>query len=547
MQPLSRRDDRRSRQQCEAQGKSTVAAVVNVVELGAEGRDDVFFETDAVPPPVGSQDSHTESWDAIRDSGISPLNVSTLDCTPSFREEFIAGAKLLGLGRKRMPELVPQMLTVADAVNANPRFLGLLLPRRSSKTTSLFALAMGRVSTREDYLVGYTMATTATKARQRFRNDVAAPLEIMFPDKKTRPFVINYAGGSESIRWNNGSIFQFLAPKGEAFRSDAWDLIIIDEAGEAEPELTEDLISGALATMDTRPDSTLIAAGTAGLFRDGNLLWDMLEDGRVGKNRTGIVEYAAPPTTSLRDIDDWESAKTLVLAAHPGIGTLTDLETIESNFEKLRPEQFLREYLSIFAKLGGSSFIDFGAWSAMGTSDPLPAPPKHFRLAFKVHPLQTSASIVAVWRDAQRVVHIGVLDHRKGVAWLHERLLGLSRKYGLPIVYDSGNNVDTVVTERLERARPRPKFEPQAWNAVSTAAATLLQEIDGGNVAHYAQPELDEAVRLAVKRGTKDSKRWAFGRGPVETSDITALEAASLALRAYDEAKPRVPIAIVTA
>ena len=174
----------------------------------------------------------------------------------------------------------------------------------------------------------------------------------------------------------------------------------------------------------------------------------------------------------------------------------------------------------------------------------MPPPPSHFRLAFKVHPLQTSASIVAVWRVNGKV-HAGVLDHRRGVAWLYSQLLLLSRKYRVPIVYDNGNSVDTAEVEKLQRAKPRPPLEPQNWNQVSTAAATLLKEIESLNVEHYGQPDLDEGIRIVVKRGTRDSKRWGFGREN-EEDDITGVEAMALALRAYDEAKPRVPIRLIT-
>jgi hypothetical protein len=524
-----------------------------------------LFEYGPVPPPVGSNVSHTDAprktweelvsegiciddWETFRDSGISPLNISELSNSEEGRREFLTGALMLGLGRKRMPHLAPQMLLVADALNANPTHLGVLLARRSSKTTSLLAVALGRVASRPGYLACYVMATTATKARQRFLSDIVAPLEELWPDEKTRPFKINRAGGSESIVWmheGGRSRFQVLAPKGDAFRSDAWDLIILDEGGEASPEMSEDLTTGALSTMDTRDDATLVVAGTAALYRDGNLLWDMLEDGREKRNLTGIVEFAAPPTTSVRDIETWEQARALVLRAHPGIGFLTRLEIIEIRYNKLTHAAFLIEYLSIFAKLGGSSFIDAEHWAGMGQDGKLPTPPAHFRMAFAVHPNQTSACIVAAWRVKGKA-HLLVLEHRNGVNWLAPKQVALARKYKLPVVTDVGNSVNVTELDRMKRAKPPVRSDPQNWNAVSAAAAELLKLIDAGDVVHYNQDMLDEAVRVAVKRGTKESKKWGFGRGSDEENDITPLEAGALALRAYDESKPRQKQEIIT-
>jgi hypothetical protein len=420
-----------------------------------------------------------------------------------------------------------------------PQFMGVLLPRRSSKTTSLFALALGRIEARPEYLVAYTMATTATKARQRFINDIVGPLEKLYPDEKTRPFKVDRGGGREKITWiheEGNSILQFLTPKGDAFRSDSWDLIIMDEGGEADPEMSEDLDAGALSTMDTREDATLIIAGTAGSYRDGNLLWDVLEKGRKGAKNYAIVEFAAPAETTANDIGTWEEARALVLAAHPGIGTLTTLDIIETRYEKMstRLGSFLREYLSIFARLGGSMFIDPVKWAAMKSPGKQPQPPEHFRIAFVVHPLQTSASIVAAWR-VEGKAHLLVLEHGKGVAWVRAKYLHLARKYKLPVVTDTGNNVNMSELEKLQRIKPKLQFDLPTWAQVAAAAATLMQQIEDNN------------VRVVVKRGSKNTKMWAFGRGAIEENDITPIEAASLALRAYDHAKKHVPVAIITA
>lgn len=86
--------------------------------------------------------------------------------------------------------------------------------------------------------------------------------------------------------------------------------------------------------------------------------------------------------------------------------------------------------------------------------------------------------------------------------------------------------------------RPAIRLTPQRWGDVSTAASLLTKEIQSENVHHWGEESLSSAVRLATKRGTRESKRWAFGR-PSDEDDITSLEAAAIALRLFDEAPPR--------
>lgn len=486
-------------------------------------------------PALATEVFYPEQWDSVRDAGISPLHQSELDSDPSRRQEFIEGATLLGVhgGRK---ELKPQQYRLADVCNRGHNYVGILLPRRSTKTTTLLALALGRCASREDYLVGYTTCTTGQKARDRFRKDIVPVLERLYPDPATRTFKIRKAGGSERIEFDNGSIFQVLPPMGESFRSDAFDLIILDEAGEASPEMTEDLMAGALPTLDTRPEAQIIVAGTAAKFRKGNLLWDTLEDGRAGKPSTGVLEYAAPDTTDMADLDDWEKVKDLALAAHPGIGVLTTIDVMRDRWEKLSRRQFAEEYLSIFGTDGSvQAFLNMEQWNAHAETGDLPEMPtdRTVGLAITVHPDQSCAAITAAWRDDKGRACLLVVDYRTGTDWLAKRAKELAAKSRGTIVYDSVGPV-TVTVEALQRMRPRPKLAPQTWQNVATAAALLAKEIDDGNLVHWSQEELTSAVQLVTKRGTPTSNRWAFGRREPGHS-IIAAEGASLALRWADE------------
>lgn len=492
-------------------------------------------------PALAAHVFYTERWNTVRDSGILPLNQSELNEDLALRSEFLEGARLLGVtGRNKHPQ--PQQLRLSDALNARYRRMAILLPRRSAKSTSIFAVALGRCASREDYAVAYTQMTTGQDARRRFRKDVIQVMERLFPNKEENPWKLFRGSGSERIEFANGSSISVLVPEADAFRGDAYDMVILDEAGAATPEMSEDIVQGLLPTLDTRPGAQLVIAGTAAEYRQGNILWDSLQRARDGKTGAGIVEYASPDETDMTELDTWEGAKALVLAAHPGISTeaapdnLTDLDIAQERWEELSHGQFAREYLSLFGTEGAAQyFLNQEQWLAHGTDDKLPDMPtdRAVGLAITVHPDQSCAAIVAAWRDDKGRACLLLVDYRTGTDWLAKRAKELASKLRATVIYDNAGPV-LVTVEALQRMRPRPKLAPQTWANVSTAAALLSKEISDGRIAHWNQPELNTAVQLVTKRGTPTSNRWAFGRREPGHS-IIAAEGASLALRWVDE------------
>ncbi|MFC5930210.1 hypothetical protein D6T64_05660 [Cryobacterium melibiosiphilum] len=492
-------------------------------------------------------------WENLRDSHTPPHYVSAFTGAEEYRDEFLMGAHAFGLIDKdgSNSKLKPQQLVMADAANAvdadgrplSP-FLGVLIPRRSAKTTTALALVIGRCLARPNYLVAFTLCTSGLMARKRFHSDIVPVLEKAYPHEATRPFKFYKSGGSESINFTNGSRFVVVSPHGESFRSEAFDCVLVDEAGEASLTMGEDLLAGILPTLDTRPDSQVITCGTAGTFRTGQLLWDTLSDGRDGKPGSGIVEWSGPEYLTAEDVETWELTEPIVRAAHPGIDTLTTISAIERNYRKLPRDKFIREYLSIFEQVGATvGIIRPEKWAAAELNDDLPEPPAHFALAIAASPNQAYASIVAAWREDGEA-RILLLDHRSGVKWLAPRALELARKYKVPVAHDTVGVV-LVEVEELQRAKPRPRLQPQTFRNVITAAALLIKEIDTGNLKHYGQTVLDEHAAIVKKRMTGKTS-WAFGRTDYD-DDISAVEAASLALRAYDGTPIRGKVMLITA
>lgn len=509
--------------------------------------DDEFFEDRHNPRPK-AQKSLLAVWSGpaeYRDSGVPPLHVSSFEGSRQGRLDYERGMDFLGLTKRN-----PQGYVLADAINATTDegkplnvITGVCVPRRAGKTTSFWAITLGRMLRIEDYQVGFTGATQV-KARERFMRDVYDRIVAKWDlSDEACPVKVGIAmGGTYLLVKATRARLTIMAPAAESVRGDSYDLFGIDEGQEFEDASGKALLGAIMPTFDTRDEmSQLIVMGTAGEDQSG-LLWDVLEMGREGK--AGIVEYAANPFTPDHEegepIEGTTSDPAVWQQAHPGIGNLTPLKAVQRNFDTLSLEAFKREYLGLWPAGSASRFINPTDWDACKVGGDLPELPTHWTLGFAVHPEQRYASIVAAWRDEKGLAHIGVLDSREGVRWIAASLSGYYKKHRKAIVYDSASAGANVEIEGLNRTL-RPRVAPQSWPNVSTAASLATKLIRTHGLRHHDQPALNEAVASATRRGTANSSRWAFGRIDYG-SDITSLEAGAMALRYLDETPERQPL-----
>jgi hypothetical protein len=374
-----------------------------------------FYGSDVEPPPSalsaaslpGEVADHPlldeSAWLALRDSGIEPLEASEMVTTFESRAGFLVGAWLLDRSVKGglLANLKAQMLREVDVLAAGHFKNAIILPRRSSKTTTLWCVLLGRCWLEEMHMAGYSMLTTQKKTAERYRIDVYGPIVRKWPDPDTRPVKVYKGNGTERVEFSNpsgdGSVLAILSPDGEAFRSGAYDTLVADEGGAASIEMGEDITSAVLPAFDTRPDGQFIVAGTAAKYRDGNILWDTLNDPKAGKLR-----YTVPDTVDPEELEAWEAddehpkarVREIIERMHPGVDSgLTTLEKIEDNFRTFKPDQFQEEYLGLFGQEGSTAaLIPQPQWLGAGVDGAMPEVPDRFTWALAVHPDQDRKS-----------------------------------------------------------------------------------------------------------------------------------------------------------
>ncbi|MFJ6534421.1 terminase large subunit domain-containing protein [Microbacterium sp. NPDC091662] len=488
-----------------------------------------------IPQKASPEDLRSEeAWIAFRSLALEPLEHSELVTNEQTRAEFIEGCRLLGL-----TFVFPHQLLIADVLNAGKRTNGALLPRQVGKTKTLTIITLGRCALRPKYNAAFTMTTAAGKAHEVFGQSVVDELEALWPDESTRPFKLYRAPGRAYVSFPNGSRFAVKSPKGASFRGSSYDLVWVDEAGEATLSVGEDILGAVMpafiataALRDYPPQ--LVATGTAGSYRKGQLLWSALQD------LNGRLRYAFPDLTVEEDLASWDDrAGELVRAMHPGLECGLALEADIREFFELEStsvERFLREYGGIFGTdLVGDAIVSPEDWEAAGldTDPSAVTPPTRFALAYGMDRDGKHGSVVAAWRDELGHAHLLSMKHRDGTDWVAEKVYELAQRYKVPVAYDTVNAFARSEADKLERARPRTKLHPQTTREVSTAAALLVDDAANGRVRHYRQPAMDDAAAKAVKRGFRQSTSWGIGPSHPD-DDVSALEAAALALRLYD-------------
>jgi phage terminase large subunit-like protein len=454
----------------------------------------------------------------------------------------VTGYALLGMELLPQGELVAAVLE-AQRDDGRPLYkdITVQIPRRSTKTTTIQAVLLGRCSARPGYKVIQT-AQDGTRASMVFM-DMVRTMEMVDPrEPKERDWKVFASTGREYIQWKNGSRWWVAPPKASSFRGLAADVLFFDEAGEYDLALTAELQAGALPVMDTRPSGQIIKAGTPGLSRDG-LFWSSLEAARAQPERYGIVDYSATDSDVISEED--AGNPDLWFRVHPGLACgLTDLETIQQRWDTMDVPTFVREYLCVWPPDSSRTAFDMEAWRLSG--GPLLESPEGlpWALGYDVAIGASAAALAAGWFDEDGHPHVQLLDHRSGAHWLADELLKAQGKHGVEIGYDNiGDNI--AVAQAVTR---KPRFNTRALKSlqlreVAAATATLAASLDQGTFTHGEDSALDAAILNAVWRESNGSRLLGRKHG----KDISPIQACIHALAAASNAKVRTRVKIPAA
>lgn len=554
------------------------------------------FEKSPVPPPVGSTEFSLYLWDRVRSFAIDARWSGGLAENTEGRLDFLTGARLMGFeledydperrlreltdpefaaaerARRRaagyFDQLLPQQLVISDALDAGHDEYVIEIPRRASKTTSIFMKLLGRSARRPGRQTTFSAQNGVAGSRrlrewgarldavnppddldlppwlrgrprlnkQRERH-VALFGDDMLPEAEQtggRGFRIMRGEVGKGIYFDNGSTFLVLKPEADAYRGEGADDSWFDEFQEVDPDEGAEVLAGVLPLQDTKIGASTIVSGTAGEARVGPF-WGMLKRLRAGDAAMGGLDYAFPEGVEWADIEDEDRAMQMLRENHPGVGTLTTIEKMRKNHRALPKPQWAREYGSVWPQTAGERVVPADLWEK-ATVARKPKIPARVAFGLDIRPGGSTAAIVAAWRDSRGQAFLEVVDHRLGTDWLPEVMQRLSTTYrGSSIAFDDIAEGKATATE-ANVLRPRPRLRMQTYRETAAGCVQFMRELQRGKLRHLDQPGLNTAVALAGRRDVRnDQGVWLFTPSDPKTDDITCLMAAVRALRNWDQ------------
>ncbi len=558
-----------------------------------------FLSESSVPPLGGSTEfslhsydelrkrwaNELERWEGHRDRGIPPKFHSGFAANEQNRIDFLTGADMMGYRLDADADLYgvpntikPQQLAIVDTLGAEFDEYVVEIPRRASKTTTIFCLLLGRMKNRPEYEVTFS-AQSGVKGTARLREwktrldrtcpdpeaslapwqrgrkpQARRPRKVLQADAlfggdwlpeqaaveaddqpTTRGFRIMMGEVGKGIYFDNGSKMLVLKPDAEAARGEAADCSWLDEAQEIDPDEGDLLMAGLLPLLDTKPGASIIISGTAGEARVGPF-WASLDRLRGDDAEMGGIDYAVDPETPWEHFEDEDTAMQLLLNVHPGIGTLTTVDKMRKNYRspKFSLPQFTREYFSLWPVTFGETAIDWAKWEQAELKT-RPGIPKKVAFGLSIKPGGSTAAICAAWRSESGLAYIEVIEHRLGTNWIPERMQQLTMNYrGSDVAYDNiAEGMATAV--EAQRLSPKPRMRVQTYSETASGCIQFERELDRGTLRHFGQQGLNAAVSVATKRDVKGDRGiwlWSIGQ---RGDDITTLDAATRALKNWDQ------------
>lgn len=408
--------------------------------------------------------------------------------------------------------------------------VGLVVPRQNGKGSILEARELAGLFLFRERLIIHTahLFPTANEHRMRLERlirgtpDLAERVKGYAGDPEGQMTGIKTGNNDMSITISHGdgsdSRVRFLARSGgNSGRGFTGDLVVLDEAY----HLPDAVIAAMMPTMAARSmdGSPQIWYTSSAGMPESEVLNRVRARGLSPEagDRLAYYEWSAEDGDDPDDSETWAKA-------NPALGIRIDPDFIKAERRSMDDEEFKRERLGIWAKVGGSSAIPRDRWD--DCLDPESRPSDTVAFGFDVTPLRDAGVIaVASEREDDGRVHIELVDRRATTDWVMPRLAALRDRWNpVGMAFDAGSQSSGVVEQdRLGRRH----VSGLASREYMQACSEFFEAVMEGRISHTGQPELTAAVDACRRsKGTSDLWRWARAD---TTKDISPLVAATLA------------------
>jgi hypothetical protein len=403
-----------------------------------------------------------------------------------------------------------------------------LVSRQCGKGTIVEARELGGLFLLGEKLILHTahQVKTATEAFVRSKE-----LFQRNPDLDREINRINNSHGEEGIELRNGARLRFIARSRVSGRGFSGDCVILDEAF----ELQDTAVDSLVPTMSARPNPQLWYTSSAvnqKHHHNGRVLARVRRRALSGgTDRLVYLDWGV----DLADVEDMKPAEREALrrdprawrATNPGLGYRISEEHVLSELDALSADGFDVERLGIgdwpVDDADGWAVVSREAWDALVDLDaPRPSP---VAFAADVTPGRTHTTVAAAGRGPGGLMHVEVIDHRPGTAWVADRAAELVRRYNpvafaLDPAHEAGSLIAPLGAAGVEVVAMTMRDTAQAhgqFMELATDSKTLRHRDDG---------DLNEAVKGATQRDLSGAKAWDRLDSSVVLSPLVAVTAA---------------------
>jgi hypothetical protein len=401
--------------------------------------------------------------------------------------------------------------------------IGVVVPRQNGKGALLEARELAGL-----FLLGERMIIHSA---HQFDTSLEAFYRLLgliegTPDLSRRVKRVSKSHGEEGIELTSGQRIRFRTRTKGGGRGFSCDCLILDEAMIL-PEVSQ---AALLPTLAARPNPQVWYTGSAvdqRVHEHGIVLTRVRERGIRG-DEEGLAYFEWSVAAELAEAVDERvaTAPESWAQANPGLAIRMKHEHVAREQRSMDPRSFGVERLGAgdwpdTSKNGG--VIPLSVWQALADSQSHAVDPVCF--AIDMPPDRSVVTIAAAGRRPDGLRHVEIVDRLPAHAVV-DRLVELTRRHKhVGLVVDPKSPAGSLISDLNQRLN----FEVTEVTANEHAQACgMLYDAataEEPTLRHLGTPELEAAIKGALKRTLGDAWAWARKAG----TDVSPLVAATLA------------------